>query len=225
MKNFHWFEGAFPPCWNISNMAKYPLFYFLLILFYYYFLNINLFISIGGQPPYNIVLVLPYINMNLPRVYTCSPSWTPLPPPSPYHPSGLPQCTRPKHPVSSIEPGLAIHFIYDIIHVSMPFPQIIPPSPSPTESKRLFYTYVSLLPSHIQGYRSVAFYNALDAVFFLLEQQCLSISSILGSEIWMTLFKVPFQGVDEGKGKQSDTFLFWNWYSGDGLFWRQMIFS
>ena len=23
---------------------------------------------------YNIVLVLPYINMNLPRVYTCSPS-------------------------------------------------------------------------------------------------------------------------------------------------------
>ena len=41
---------------------------------------------------YNIVLVLPYINMNLPRVYTCSPSWTPLPPPSPYHPSGSSQC-------------------------------------------------------------------------------------------------------------------------------------
>ena len=29
------------------------------------------------------------INMNLPWVYTCSPSWTPLPPPSPYHPSWL----------------------------------------------------------------------------------------------------------------------------------------
>ena len=28
----------------------------------------------------------------------------------------------------------------------------IPPSPSPTESKRLFYTSVSLLLSHIQGY-------------------------------------------------------------------------
>ena len=32
----------------------------------------------------------------------------PLPPPSPYHPSGLSQCTSPKHPVSCIEPGLAI---------------------------------------------------------------------------------------------------------------------
>ena len=35
----------------------------------------------------------------------------------------------------------------------MPFSQIIPPSLSPTESKRLFYTSVSLLLSRIQGYR------------------------------------------------------------------------
>jgi len=57
-----------------------------------------------------------------------------------------------KHPVSCFKPGLAIRFLYDIIHVSMPFSQIIPPSPSPTESKRLFYTSVSLLLSCIQGY-------------------------------------------------------------------------
>ena len=71
------------------------------------------------------------------------------PPPSPYHPSGSSQCISPKHPVSCIEPGLATRFIYDTIHVSMPFSQIIPPSPSPTEFKRLFYTSVSLLLSHM----------------------------------------------------------------------------
>ena len=80
------------------------------------------------------------------------PILNPLPPPSPYHLSGSSQCTSPKHPVSRIEPRLAILFLYDIIHVSMPFSQIIPPSPSPTESKSLFYTTVSLLLSCIQGY-------------------------------------------------------------------------
>ena len=74
-----------------------------------------------------------------------------LPPPSLYHPSGSSQCISPKHPVSCVEPGLAIHFLYDIIHVSMLFSQIIPPSPAPTESKRLFFTSVSLLLSRIQG--------------------------------------------------------------------------
>ena len=102
-------------------------------------------------------MVLPYINMNPPQVYTCSPSWTLLPPSSPYHPSESFQCTSPKHPVSFIKPGLATHFIYDIIHVSMPFSQIIPPSPSPTEPTRLFYTSVSLvlLPGKSHGWRSL----------------------------------------------------------------------
>ena len=76
---------------------------------------------------YNIVLVLSNIEMNPPQVYLCSPSWTLLPPPSPYPPSGSSQCTSPKHPVSCIKPGLATRFIHDIIHVSMsllfyPFP-------------------------------------------------------------------------------------------------------
>ena len=79
-------------------------------------------------------MVLPYIDMNPPRVYMCSPSWPPLPPPCPSHPSGSSQCTSPEHPVSCVEPGLAIYFTYDNIHVSMLFSQIIPPSPSPTES-------------------------------------------------------------------------------------------
>ena len=72
--------------------------------------------------------------------------------PSPSHPSGSSQCTSPEHPVSCIEPGLAIYFTYGNIHVSVLFSQIIPPSPSPTESKSLFFIYVSLLLSCIQGH-------------------------------------------------------------------------
>ena len=101
---------------------------------------------------YIIVLVLPNIKMNPSQVYMCSPSWTLLPPPSPYHPSRSSQCTSPKHPVPCIEPGLASRFIHHILHVSMPFSQIFPPSPSPTEFIRLFHKSASLLLSCTQGY-------------------------------------------------------------------------
>ena len=57
------------------------------------------------------------------------------------------------HPQHHLMHGtaLAIRFTYNL-HVSMPFSHIIPPSPSPTESKRLFNTSVSLPLSRIQGY-------------------------------------------------------------------------
>ena len=71
------------------------------------------------------------------------------------------------HPISSLwiipvhqpqvsciltEHRLAICFLPDSIHVSMPFSQIIPPSPFPTESKSPFYVSVSLFLSHIEDY-------------------------------------------------------------------------
>jgi len=74
---------------------------------------------------YNIVVGLPYIHMNQPWVYMCPPSWTPLPAPSPSHPSGSSQCTGPEHPVLCIKPGLVICFTFDNIYVSMLFSQII----------------------------------------------------------------------------------------------------
>ena len=80
------------------------------------------------------------------------PILNPLSPPSPYHLSVSSQWTSPKHPVSCIEPRLVIRFLPDSIDVSVPFSQIIPPSPSPTEFKSPFYTSVSLLLSRIQGY-------------------------------------------------------------------------
>ena len=93
-----------------------------------------------------------------------------LPPPSPSHPSGSFQCTSPEHPVSFIKPGLVIRFTYDKLQVSMPFSQIIPPSPSPTESKRLFYTSVSLLLSRKQGYH----YHISKFHIYVLEYWCFS---------------------------------------------------
>ena len=82
------------------------------------------------------------IDMNQPGVYTWSHPEPPLP-------SGLSQCTGFECPVSCIELGLVMSFTYGNIHVSMLFSQIIPPSPSPTESKSLFFTSVSLLLSPI----------------------------------------------------------------------------
>ena len=97
------------------------------------------------------MVVLPYIDMNQPWVYMCPHPEPPshLPP----HPSGSSQCTSPEHLVSCIQPGLAICFTLDNIHVLMLFSQIIPPSPSLIESKRLFFTSLSLLLSRIQVYR------------------------------------------------------------------------
>ena len=87
--------------------------------------------------------------MSQPWEHICPPSWIPLTPASPSHLSGLSQITSSECPVSFIKLGLVIYFTYGNIHVSVLFSQIIPPSPSPTESKSLFFISVSLLLSHI----------------------------------------------------------------------------
>ena len=73
--------------------------------------------------------------MNPPQVYMCSPSWTLLPPPSPFHPSGSSQCTSPKHPVSCIEPDrqLISYMIFYMFQCHSPkssHPLPLPQSPS-----------------------------------------------------------------------------------------------
>ena len=69
--------------------------------------------------------------MNQPRVYMCPHPELPFP----SHPSGLSQYTSFECPVSCLKLGLVIYFTYDNILVLMLFSKIIPPSPSPTESK------------------------------------------------------------------------------------------
>ena len=81
--------------------------------------------------------------------FTCVPHPEPLShlPPHPI-PLGHPM-HQPRALVSCIQPGLAIFFTLDNIHVSMLFSWNISPSPSPIESKSLFYTSVSLFLSCI----------------------------------------------------------------------------
>ena len=72
----------------------------------------------------------------------------PLPIPPPTSPSTWSIWVFPVHQaralVSCIQPGLVICFTLDNIHASMLFSWNIPPLPSPTESKSLFCTSVSL---------------------------------------------------------------------------------
>ena len=78
-----------------------------------------------------------------PWVYMCSPSWTPAP-------TSLPIPSLWVIPVHQPRAPCIMHRTWtDIVHVSMPFSQIILPSPSATESKRLFYISVSVLLSRI----------------------------------------------------------------------------
>ena len=91
--------GCFEYMEITSKQTPSPALFFLFVFQFYFIFKL-----------YIIVLVLPNIKINPPQVYMCSPSWTFLPPPSPDPPSGLSQCTSPKHPVSCIEPGLVTRF-------------------------------------------------------------------------------------------------------------------
>ena len=92
--------------------------YFFLILIFYFTLQYCICFAMHQHESTTGVHVFPILN----------------PPPTSL-PSGSSQCTSPKHPVSCIKPRLVIHFLYDIIHVSMPFSQIIPRLPLPQSPK------------------------------------------------------------------------------------------
>ena len=79
---------------------------------------------------YNIVLVLPYIDMNLPWVYMCSQFRMPFPPPSPFHPSGSSQSTL--YHASNLDWRFISHVIIYMFQYHSPIsscPHPLPESP------------------------------------------------------------------------------------------------
>ena len=76
--------------------------------------------------------------------FTCIPILIPPPTSLPIPSLWVFPVHQPWALVSCIQPGLVICFTLDSTLVSMLFSQNIPPSPSPTESKSLFCTSVSL---------------------------------------------------------------------------------
>ena len=94
-------------------------------------------------------MVLPYIDLNPPWVYMCSPSQIPLPP----HPIPLGYPSAPAPSSLYHASNLEWHFISHMIFYMFQCYSLISTRPRPLpESKRLFNTSVSLLLSRIQGY-------------------------------------------------------------------------
>ena len=128
--------------WVIKN------FYFIFLcegteFIYFIYLFFHLLLLVGGQPLYNIVVgfvihwhesamdlhVFPIL-ITPPTSLSTRSLWV-----FPVHQAWA--------LVSCIQPGLVICFTLDNMHVSMLFPQNIPTSPSPTESKSKNFSFYS----------------------------------------------------------------------------------
>ena len=111
-------------------------------LFNLFFLRFILFFNL------TILYCFCHISKGVHHRYTCIPHPEPSSLLPPYTiPLGRPSAPAPSIQYHALNLDWRLISYMIIVHVSMPFSQIIPPSPSPTESKRLFYTFSFYLVS------------------------------------------------------------------------------
>ena len=128
--------------WMLSFKPTFLLSFSLSFFFNFYFYFILL---------YNTVLVLPYIDMNPPRVYMSSQTWTPS-----YLPPHIISLDHPRAPAPSIlypASNIDWRFVsYMIVYMfQCHSPKSSHPLPLP-QSPKVCSTHLSLLLSRIQGH-------------------------------------------------------------------------
>ena len=141
--------------------------------------------------------------MNQPRGHMGPPILDPLTT-SPHHPIPLscPRALAFECPASCTELALVIYFTYGNIYVSVLFSQIVPPLPSPTDSKSLFFTLVTLLvpyikDCHLSKFHMYALIYSIFISFFWLTSFCIIGSSFIhlirtDSNAFFFITHIPF---------------------------------
>ena len=130
--------------WNIEN----PTF---VLVFWFYCLNCQELVFFFFKfyfifKLYNIVLVLPNIEMNPPQVYMCSPSWTLLPPHT--IPLGRPSAPAPsiQYPASNLDWQLVSYMILYMFQCHSPkssHPLPLPQSPKDCSIHLFDYAHIA----------------------------------------------------------------------------------
>ena len=138
-------------------------------------------------------MVLLYTHMNQPWVYMCSPSWPPLPPPFPSHPSGSSQCTSPEHPnLDWWSMSRMMIYMFQCYSLKSSHPRLLPQSPKVCSLHLCLLVFFFRLYYKLQGstrilqcsheyneftllqpdYPSFSTLGAFQSRFWLMPEQC-----------------------------------------------------
>ena len=139
----------------------------------------------GYQLPYSIVVVLPYIHMNQPWVYMCSPSWTPSYFPS--HPIPLDHPSAPVPSTLSYASNLdwrsishMIIYMFQCYSLKSSHPRLLPQSPKVCSLYLCLFCCLTYKGCHyyLSKFHKYVFIYCI-GIFFWLTSLCIIGSSFI----------------------------------------------